>query len=95
VTRSRATKYTFIPIIFGGTNGGTEKQNGGTKKKGSVRDALVAAQFKSLKPGWYCDGRGLYLNVKPSGSRSWILRTMVAGKRREIGLGSRNVGKLR
>ena len=61
---------------------------GQRKKKGSVRDALVAAQLKNLKPGWHSDGRGLYLNVKPSGLRSWILRTMVAGKRREIGLGS-------
>ena len=31
--------------------------------------------------------RGLLLQVKPSGARSWIFRTMVAGKRRNIGLG--------
>jgi integrase len=32
---------------------------------------------------------GLCLNVTPSGQgKSWILRTLVAGKRREIGLGS-------
>ncbi len=30
---------------------------------------------------------GLNLQVSPSGSRSWILRTMVGTKRREIGLG--------
>jgi hypothetical protein len=30
---------------------------------------------------------GLYLQVSASGSRSWILRATVGGKRREIGLG--------
>lgn len=30
---------------------------------------------------------GLGLKVMPSGSRAWVLRTMVAGKRREYGLG--------
>lgn len=40
------------------------------------------------EPGFYGDGDGLYLSVKPSGSKSWILRTVVHGKRRDIGLGS-------
>jgi integrase len=31
--------------------------------------------------------KGLGLHVMPSGSRAWVLRTMVAGKRREYGLG--------
>jgi len=31
---------------------------------------------------------GLMLQVTPSGARSWILRVMVGGKRREIGLGA-------
>lgn len=30
---------------------------------------------------------GLLLQIAPSGARTWLLRTMVAGKRREIGLG--------
>jgi len=30
---------------------------------------------------------GLLIQIVPSGAKSWILRTMVAGKRREIGLG--------
>jgi integrase len=33
------------------------------------------------------DGGGLYLQVAPSGSRSWVLRTVVKGKRCDIGLG--------
>ena len=36
----------------------------------------------------YGDGGGLYLRVGPTGAKSWILRTMVHGRRREFGLGS-------
>lgn len=35
----------------------------------------------------HCDGHGLYLLVKKTGSRFWILRVQVRGKRHEIGLG--------
>ena len=34
------------------------------------------------------DGGGLYLLVVPGGSKSWVLRTVVKGKRCDIGLGS-------
>lgn len=40
------------------------------------------------KPGRYADGNGLYLVVDPSGARRWVLRTVVHGRRRDIGLGS-------
>jgi hypothetical protein len=33
-------------------------------------------------------GRGLYLSVSPSGSRSWIFRYMLRGRSRDMGLGS-------
>ena len=39
-------------------------------------------------PGLYPDGDCLYLKVDGSGSKRWILRTMVQGKRRDMGLGS-------
>src|SRR3954451_18598315 len=39
------------------------------------------------KPGRYADGNGLYLIVDPSGAKRWVLRTVVQGKRRDIGLG--------
>lgn len=39
----------------------------------------------------FADGSGLHLLVKPSGSKSWILRVQVDGKRRDIGLGSADV----
>ena len=49
---------------------------------------LSARRVDTLKePGFYGDGDGLYLSVKPSGSKSWILRTVVHGKRRDLGVG--------
>ena len=39
------------------------------------------------KPGRHGDGNGLYLLVKPSGAKSWVLRTVVQGRRCDIGLG--------
>ncbi|WP_170400722.1 Arm DNA-binding domain-containing protein [Ruegeria arenilitoris] len=40
------------------------------------------------EPGMYGDGEGLWLRVAVSGSKSWVLRIAVHGKRREFGLGS-------
>jgi integrase len=37
--------------------------------------------------GRYGDGGGLYLEVSRTGSKSWILRVTVKGRRRDIGLG--------
>lgn len=49
---------------------------------------LTVVGARNAKPGRHADGGGLYLLVKPSGSRSWLLRVQVAGQRRDIGLGS-------
>lgn len=49
---------------------------------------LTALSVKNAKPGRHGDGAGLYLLVKPSGSRSWVLRVQNDGRRRDIGLGS-------
>ena len=50
---------------------------------------LTALKVKTLsKPGRYGDGNGLYLVVDQSGARRWMLRTMVQGWRRDMGLGS-------
>lgn len=49
---------------------------------------LTALQVKNAKPGRHADGRGLYLMVRDSGSRSWVLRAQVNGKRQDLGLGS-------
>ena len=52
---------------------------------------LTALKIKGLKPGQktqrLADGRGLYLVVRPSGSRAWVLRTTIYGTRTDIGLG--------
>lgn len=50
--------------------------------------ALTALRVKNAKPGRHADGRGLYLLVRASGSRSWVLRTQADGKRHDLGLGS-------
>lgn len=40
------------------------------------------------KPGYHCDGGGLYLQVTARGAKSWIFRYSVNKKHREMGLGS-------
>lgn len=40
------------------------------------------------EPGKHFDGHGLFLRVQPNGSRQWVQRITIRGKRREIGLGS-------
>lgn len=49
---------------------------------------LTALSVKNAKPGRHGDGVGLYLLVKPTGAKSWLLRVQMDGKRRDIGLGS-------
>jgi integrase len=39
-------------------------------------------------PGLYGDGGGLYLQVSNSGTKSWILRYQLDGRRRDLGLGA-------
>lgn len=49
---------------------------------------LTSVKVRSIsKPGRYADGNGLYLIVDPSGAKRWVLRTVVKGKRCDIGLG--------
>lgn len=50
--------------------------------------SLNIKQAQYAKPGRHSDGRGLYLLVKPSGARSWVLRVQFKGNRRDWGLGS-------
>jgi len=59
------------------------------KRKGRHPEkALTAVQVRAAKkPGRYADGNGLHLVVDPSGAKRWVLRTMVQGVRRDIGLG--------
>ncbi len=49
---------------------------------------LTALSVKNAAPGRHADGAGLYLLVKPTGAKSWLLRVQVDGKRRDVGLGT-------
>jgi integrase len=49
---------------------------------------LTALGVKKAGPGRHGDGGGLYLMVSNSGSRKWVLRIQLNGKRRDFGLGS-------
>jgi integrase len=56
---------------------------------------LTAKKVQSLKTiGMYNDGGGLYLRVTPPNGKSWVLKTRVRGKVREIGLGGADVTSL-
>lgn len=47
--------------------------------------ALKVARLK--RPGRYGDGRGLWLQVTPRGTKSWLFRYMLNGRARQMGLG--------
>jgi integrase len=51
-----------------------------------LSDAI--AKSTKLNPGRHSDGGGLYLNVTPTGSRSWLFMWTRDGKRREMGMGA-------
>ena len=66
-------------MFFVGTNVGTRIM---TKQ-------ITALEAKSIKiPGKYRAEKTLYLYVKPEGTKSWVQRLIVRGKRRDIGLGA-------
>ena len=49
---------------------------------------LSAAFVKTVaEPGKYHDSHGLILRVMPSRSKQWIQRLVIAGTRRDLGLG--------
>ena len=58
------------------------------------RNALSAAMVRSAGPGNYVDGNGLMLRVRKSGTRQWIQRLMIHGRRVDLGLGSADLVKL-
>jgi integrase len=46
------------------------------------------------KPGYYCDGAGLYLQISDWGTKSWIFRYGFNGKDRHMGLGPLHIVSL-
>ena len=60
-----------------------------TKRRGRhPHKALSAAFVRTAPPGRHADGNGLYLFVQPTGTRSWVQRVVIRGRRRELGLGA-------
>ncbi len=59
------------------------------KRKGRRAAETLTGQFVHdvQAPGFYADGNNLYLRVDASGTKRWVLRIVVQGKRRDIGLG--------
>lgn len=56
---------------------------------------LTAVKVRSLtKAGRFADGNGLYLVVAPSGAQRWMLRTVIGGRRSDLGLGSASLVSL-
>jgi integrase len=76
-----------------GTERGTVR-NGGGDDVPRLRNQLSALKVKSAPPGRHGDGGGLFLLVRPSGGRFWLLRYKIAGKGHELGLGSAAPGEV-
>ena len=55
----------------------------------NLHKTKLTAKFveRASKPGKYTDGHGLMLWIQPSGSRQWVQRIVIQGKRRDMGLG--------
>ena len=53
-----------------------------------THQTLSAAMVRTVsKPGMYSDGNGLNLRVERSGTKQWVQRVTIAGKRSMLGLG--------
>jgi integrase len=48
---------------------------------------LTDMKVRNAKAGIHGDGAGLYLRVKDTGAKSWVLRVQFQGRRQDIGLG--------
>ena len=48
---------------------------------------LTDVVVRRAGPGRHADGNGLHLLVRPNGARSWVQRLVIAGRRRDLGLG--------
>ena len=61
----------------------------------SDAEARAAKPSAAGKPRRLADGGGLYLVVSATGSKSWVLRTVVKGRRCDIGLGGLDTTSLK
>jgi integrase len=58
-------------------------------------EKLKPLDVQRLPPGLWPDGNGLYLQVAPGGSRSWLYRYSLHGKEHRMGLGSASAVSLK
>jgi len=61
-----------------------------TKGRRTIHSLSALGVGKLKDPGYHSDGGGLYLQVSPTGTKSWIFRFKLQGRAREMGLGSLN-----
>jgi integrase len=54
----------------------------------AVEKLNALAVKRAKEPGLYGDGKGLYLRVGEGSGKSWVMRYMLDGRAREMGLGS-------
>jgi integrase len=54
----------------------------------AVHRLSAKALERAKPPGYYCDGGGLYLQVSPTQTQSWIFRYARQGRSHQMGLGS-------
>jgi integrase len=60
-----------------------------TKSNTQNSKALTARFVETVEaPGKYYDANGLFLRVRKAGSRQWVQRVTINGRRHELGLGS-------
>ena len=61
---------------------------GSNMSSGNIHKLTVLKIKKIRKAGRYSDGNCLYLVIKDTGARQWVLRLVIRGKRHDMGLGS-------
>src|SRR5204863_9295571 len=71
----RGNASTFLPY---------QRRRGGMAHAGKLSAVEVT---RAKGPAVLHDGGGLYLRISPTGSRSWVFRFQLDGKRRDMGLG--------
>lgn len=54
----------------------------------ALNKLTVKSIDKLSRPGAYADGGGLYVQIRSTGTKSWVFRYMLNLRRREMGLGS-------
>ena len=91
VVRYRSASSPCIHHIVGGIVVGMTLSKRPPQRKPRGRHphkALTPAFVRNVsQAGRYCDGQGLYLDVRLTGSRGWIQRLTIRGRRTELGLG--------